>query len=87
LNGLIGGYVRNGLFNEAFEYFKRMLMLPKQEGEGGDVVIIPNDYTIMAVLSAYSKLRDLGMGKWVYVYYESIRYKGNLFVGNALINM
>jgi len=86
-NGLIGGYVRNGLFNEALESFKRMLMLPKQEGEGGDVVVVPNDYTIVAVLSACSRLGDLEMGKWVHVYAESIGYKGNLFVGNALIDM
>jgi len=86
-NGLIGGYVRNGLFNEALESFKRMLMLGKQEGEGGDVVVVPNDYTVVAVLSSCSRLGDLEMGKWVHVYAESIGYKGNLFVGNALIDM
>ncbi|CAJ1942143.1 unnamed protein product [Sphenostylis stenocarpa] len=86
-NGLIGGYVRNGLFNEALESFKRMLMLVKQEGEEGDVVVVPNDYTVVAVLSACSKLGDLEMGKWVHVYADSIGYKGNLFVGNALIDM
>ncbi|WVZ26002.1 hypothetical protein V8G54_004546 [Vigna mungo] len=86
-NGLIGGYVQNGLFNEALKSFKRMLMLPKQEGEGGDVLVIPNDYTVVAVLSACSRLGDLEMGKWVHVYAESIGYKGNLFVGNALIDM
>lgn len=86
-NGLIGGYVRNGLFNEALECFKRMLMLAKQEGEGGDVVVVPNDYTVVAVLSACSRLGDLEMGKWVHVYAESIGYKENLFVGNALIDM
>ncbi|BAT78540.1 hypothetical protein LR48_Vigan04g188000 [Vigna angularis] len=86
-NGLIGGYARNGLFNKVLESFKRMLMLPKQEGEGGDVVVIPNDYTVVVVLSACSRLGDLEMGKWVHIYAESIGYKGNLFVGNALIDM
>lgn len=83
-NGLIGGYVRNGLFEEALESFKRMLML----GEGdGDVGVVPNDYTVVAVLSACSRLGDLQMGKWVHVYAESIGFKGNLFIGNALIDM
>ncbi|RDX62478.1 Pentatricopeptide repeat-containing protein, partial [Mucuna pruriens] len=80
-NGLIGGYVRNGLFKDALESFKRLLMLVE-----GDVVV-PNDFTIVAVLSACSRLGDLDMGKWVHVYAESIGYKGNLFVGNALIDM
>lgn len=87
-NGLIGGYVRNGLFKEALECFKRMLVLVKGEGkEGSDGVVVPNDYTVVAVLSACSRLGDLEIGKWVHVYADSIGYKGNLFVGNALIDM
>ncbi|KAG4939061.1 hypothetical protein GLYMA_16G115600v4 [Glycine max] len=87
-NGLIGGYVRNGLFKEALECFKRMLVLVEGEGkEGSDGVVVPNDYTVVAVLTACSRLGDLEMGKWVHVYAESIGYKGNLFVGNALIDM
>ncbi|KAK7300063.1 hypothetical protein RJT34_10895 [Clitoria ternatea] len=78
-NGLIGGYVRNELFKNALDSFKRMLI------EGGDVV--PNDFTLVAVVSACSRLGDLDMGKWVHVYAESVGYKGNLFVGNALIDM
>ncbi|TKY58938.1 Pentatricopeptide repeat-containing protein [Spatholobus suberectus] len=83
-NGLIGGYVRNGLYKEALESFKRMLMLV--EG-GDDDVVVPNDYTVVAVLSACSRLGDLEMGKWLHVYAESVGYEGNLFVGNALIDM
>ena len=87
-NGLIGGYVRNGLFKEALECFKRMLVLVEGEGkEGSDGVVVPNDYTVVAVLSACSRLGDLEIGKWVHVYADSIGYKGNLFVGNALIDM
>ncbi|KAK7386588.1 hypothetical protein VNO78_26921 [Psophocarpus tetragonolobus] len=89
-NGLIGGYVRNGLFREALESFKRMLVLAEGECGGDvdlDVAVVPNDYTVVAVLSACSRLGDLEMGKWVHVYSESIGYVGNLFVGNALIDM
>ncbi|KAH1234338.1 Pentatricopeptide repeat-containing protein [Glycine max] len=79
-NGLIGGYVRNGQFNEALECFKRMLMLVEGEGEeGGDGEVVPNDYTVVTVLSVCSRLGDLEM--------ERNAYKGNLFVGNGLINM
>ncbi|KAK7360647.1 hypothetical protein VNO77_02655 [Canavalia gladiata] len=77
-NGLIGGYVRNGLFKDALESFKRMLV----EAEA-----VPNNFTLLAVLPACSRLGDLDMGKWVHVYAESVGYKGNLFVGNALIDM
>lgn len=77
-NGLIGGYVKNGLFSKALELFKRMLV------EG---YVVPNDFTLVAVVSACSRLGALDMGKWVHVYAESIGYKGNLFVGNALIDM
>ncbi|KAL2605955.1 hypothetical protein AAZV13_09G156050 [Glycine max] len=63
-NGLIGGYVRNGQFNEALECFKRMLMLVEGEGEeGGDGEVVPNDYTVVTVLSVCSRLGDLEMGK------------------------
>ncbi|XP_012573934.1 pentatricopeptide repeat-containing protein At1g08070, chloroplastic isoform X2 [Cicer arietinum] len=77
-NGLIGGYVKNELFSDALESFNRMLV----EGH-----VVPNDFTLVAVLSACSRLGALDMGKWVHVYAESIGYKGNLFVGNALIDM
>ena len=77
-NVLIGGYARNGLFSDVLDFFKHMLV------EG---YVLPNDATLVTVLSACSRLGALDMGKWVHVYAESIGYKGNLFVGNALIDM
>ncbi|KAE9620834.1 putative tetratricopeptide-like helical domain-containing protein [Lupinus albus] len=77
-NGLIGGYARNGLFSQVLESFNRMLV----EGD-----VLPNDATLVTVLSACSKLGSLDMGKWVHVYAENIGYKGNLFIGNALIDL
>ncbi|MED6143686.1 hypothetical protein PIB30_008328 [Stylosanthes scabra] len=77
-NGLIGGYARNGLLSDVLESFKRMLVERK---------VLPNDATLVTVLSACSRLGALDMGKWVHVYAERIGYKGNLFVGNALIDM
>ncbi|KAJ4834542.1 hypothetical protein Tsubulata_013690 [Turnera subulata] len=77
-NGLIGGYARNGRFFEVLNAFKRMLV---------DGNVTPNDATMVSVLSACARLGALDLGKWVHVYAESEGYKGNLYVGNALIDM
>lgn len=77
-NGLIGGYARNGRFFQVLGSFKRML----SEGD-----VLPNDATLVTVLSACARLGALDLGKWVHVYAENIGYKRNVFVGNALIDM
>ncbi|CAL2232320.1 unnamed protein product [Prunus armeniaca] len=77
-NGLIGGYARNGRFFQVLGSFERML----SEGD-----VLPNDATLVTVLSACARLGALDLGKWVHVYAESIGYKRNVFVGNALIDM
>ncbi|KAI4314055.1 hypothetical protein L6164_026998 [Bauhinia variegata] len=77
-NGLIGGYALNGHFSEVLGSFKRMLI---------DANVLPNDATLVTVLTACSRLWALDMGKWVHIYAENIGYKGNLFVGNALIDL
>ncbi|XP_015883476.2 pentatricopeptide repeat-containing protein At1g08070, chloroplastic [Ziziphus jujuba] len=77
-NGLIGGYARNGHFFEVLGSFKQMLT----EGD-----VLPNDATLVTVLSACARLGALDLGKWVHVYAESIGYKRNVYVGNALIDM
>jgi hypothetical protein len=46
--------------------------------------VVPNDFTLVAVLSACSRLGALDMGKWAYVYTESIGYKVNLFIGMGM---
>ncbi|KAB1226636.1 hypothetical protein CJ030_MR1G027481 [Morella rubra] len=49
--------------------------------------VLPNDATLVTVLSACARLGAIDLGKWVHVYEESSGYKGNLYVGNALIDM
>ncbi|XVF24767.1 hypothetical protein REPUB_Repub13aG0155800 [Reevesia pubescens] len=71
-NGLIGGYARNECFLEFLDAFKRMLI------DGND---LPNDATLVTVLSACARLGALDLGKWVH------GYKGNFYVGNALIDL
>lgn len=77
-NALIGGYLRNGRLFEVLGSFKRML----REGD-----VLPNDVTLVTVLSACAKLGSLDLGKWVHEYAENIGYQGNVYVGNALIDM
>ena len=77
-NALIGGYAHNGLFFEVLSAFKRML---------SESVVPPNDATLVTVLSACARLGALDLGKWVHVYAESHGLKGNVYVGNALMDM
>lgn len=77
-NGLIGGYARNGQYFGIIGAFKRML---------SESNVTPNDVTLVMVLCACARLGALVLGKWVHVYSEGNGWKGNIFVGNALIDM
>lgn len=77
-NILVGGYARNGRFFDVLESFKSMLV---------EADVPPNDATLVTVLSSCARLGCLDLGKWVHVYAESIGYKGNVYIGNALIDM
>ncbi|KAG6764199.1 hypothetical protein POTOM_031658 [Populus tomentosa] len=77
-NALFGGYTRNGCFSEVLSAFKRMLV---------DGTVVPNDATLVNVLSACARLGALDLGKWVHVYADSHGYKGNVYVRNALMDM
>lgn len=76
---MVGGLAQGGLCEEAVEVFQAMV-------KGGEAV--PNEVTLVNVLTACSSLSALNLGRWVHSYI-SIRYDlvvdGN--VGNALINM
>ncbi|GAB2279936.1 hypothetical protein Dimus_014571 [Dionaea muscipula] len=80
-NALIGGYARHGRFSEAVSTFKRMLLVESESH------VCANDATLVAVLSACSRLGALDLGKWLHTYSETIGYKGNVYVDNALIDM
>ncbi|KAA0039159.1 pentatricopeptide repeat-containing protein [Cucumis melo var. makuwa] len=53
-NGLIGGYAHNERFFEVLRCFKRMLI---------DGLVVPNDATLVTVLSACARLGALDLGK------------------------
>nr|GEU69911.1 pentatricopeptide repeat-containing protein At3g29230 [Tanacetum cinerariifolium] len=77
-NALINGYAHSGRFMEVLDTFKMML---------NESNVKPNDATFVSVLSAYSKLGALVLGKWVHVYAANNEYKQNAYVGNSLIDM
>ncbi|KAK2979949.1 hypothetical protein RJ640_017964 [Escallonia rubra] len=77
-NGLIGGYAHHGRFFEVLDAFERML---------NETQVLPNDATLVIVLSACSRLGALDMGKRVHIYAESNGYKTNAYVSNGLIDM
>ncbi|PON95948.1 Tetratricopeptide-like helical domain containing protein [Trema orientale] len=77
-NVFVGGYARSGRFFDVLESFKWMLV---------EAEVPPNDATLVTVLSSCARLGALDLGKWVHVYAVSIGYKGNVFIGNALIDM
>lgn len=77
-NGLIGAYAGHARFFEVLTTFKQML---------SDFEVLPNDATLVTVLSACARLGALDLGKWLHVYAQSIGYKGNIFVENALVDM
>ncbi|PKA53566.1 Pentatricopeptide repeat-containing protein [Apostasia shenzhenica] len=77
-NGMIGAYARHGQFSDILKTFRRMLA-------SSDVK--PSDATLVSVLSSCSKLGALNWGRWIHVYAENNGFKGNIYVGNGLIDM
>lgn len=76
-NALISGYNRTKRFEESCRLFSDM--------EKEDVT--PTSVTLVSVLSACAKLKDLNFGKRVHRYIEDNAIEPNLILGNALIDM
>lgn len=76
-NALISGYNRSKLFDKSIRLFNDMLM------EG----VLPTPVTLVSVLSACSKLKDLDCGKRVHQYIKDTKTETNLILENALVDM
>ncbi|TXG55508.1 hypothetical protein EZV62_020764 [Acer yangbiense] len=76
-NAMIAGFESNGRFKDAFELFENML--------DGDVV--PNDATLVSVLSAISGLASLSKGRWVHSYMVKNGFLVHGVLGTLLIQM
>ncbi|KAA8521760.1 hypothetical protein F0562_012433 [Nyssa sinensis] len=76
-NTMISCYVRMGLLQEALDLFRKMMV------DG----VVPDDITMVSLISACTKLRDLQMGENLHAYVEQngLEVNGSLF--NCLVDM
>ncbi|XP_068664031.1 pentatricopeptide repeat-containing protein At2g02980, chloroplastic-like [Aristolochia californica] len=76
-SAMINGYARIGLVNEALELFREM-----QQTE-----IIPDEVTMVSVISACAKAGALDLGRWVHRFIEKNKIKVDLELSTALVDM
>ncbi|KAL0372300.1 UNVERIFIED_CONTAM: Pentatricopeptide repeat-containing protein [Sesamum calycinum] len=81
-NSIIAGCAQNGLFSEAIEFFRRMVV-----DEGMGTGNKPNQGTIVCVLSALGHGGMLQFGKCIHGYIYRSGLGSDLFVVNGLIDM
>lgn len=76
-NAMISGYNKSKKFDESWKLFNDM---QKKE-------VFPTSVTLVSVLSACSKLKDLDAGKQAHNYVKECLIEPNLVLENALIDM
>ncbi|XP_051143231.1 pentatricopeptide repeat-containing protein At2g29760, chloroplastic [Andrographis paniculata] len=76
-NSMINGLAQNEYPDEAVNFFRRM-------EEAG---VIPNDVTMVGVLSACGKTGDAELGRWLHSYIENNGIGMGLILGNAVLDM
>ncbi|CAA7057947.1 unnamed protein product [Microthlaspi erraticum] len=76
---MIDGYLRADCFNESLELFREM------QNAG----MVPDEFTMVSVLTACAHLGALEIGEWVKTYIDKNKnkIKNDVVVGNALIDM
>ncbi|CAH8354929.1 unnamed protein product [Eruca vesicaria subsp. sativa] len=74
---MIDGYLRADCFNESLEIFREM------QNAG----MVPDEFTMVSVLTACAHLGALEIGEWVKTYIDKNKIKNDVVVGNALIDM
>ncbi|KAG9143477.1 hypothetical protein Leryth_016484 [Lithospermum erythrorhizon] len=76
-NSIIKGFSMDGCADKALDLFHRM------EEEN----LRPNDVTMIGVLTACGKKRDLELGRWIHEYIEKNGIKQILPLNNAILDM
>ncbi|KAF8400712.1 hypothetical protein HHK36_014012 [Tetracentron sinense] len=76
-NAMISGYNKRKQFEKSQKLFNEM------EREG----VLPTPVTLVSVLSACTKLKDLEIGKRVHRYIKDFKIEPNLILENALVDM
>ncbi|XWS66361.1 hypothetical protein CRYUN_Cryun05aG0192800 [Craigia yunnanensis] len=74
---MISGYAMMGLVNEAFGAFREMQKLG----------VVPDEVTMVSVISACAVAGALGIGRWVHLYMEKQMIEIDIVLSTALINM
>lgn len=76
-NAIIAGYAQSGQCEEALAFFQEMLAAN----------VMPNESTMVTVLSACAHSGSLALGNWVRTWIEDNGHGSNLQLLNALIDM
>ncbi|TYH61305.1 hypothetical protein ES332_D07G042600v1 [Gossypium tomentosum] len=76
-NAMIAGYVQAGQYEDALAFFKEMI----------EANVVPNESTLVTVLSGCAQSGSLEMGKWVRSWIDDHGLGFNIHIVNALIDM
>lgn len=76
-NAMIAGYTQNGLTEQAFDVFRKML----------EQNVIPNAVTIASVLPACNPMGRIDLGKQLHGFCVRHYLDQNVYVGTALVDM
>ncbi|MQL73915.1 hypothetical protein Taro_006278 [Colocasia esculenta] len=76
-NAMISGYAKNNCAEQAVELFRRMT----------DALFEPDSVTIRSAIMACAQLGSLEMARWIEDYTCNSRFKDDVFVNTALIDM
>ncbi|KAF5206425.1 Pentatricopeptide repeat-containing protein, partial [Thalictrum thalictroides] len=76
-NSMITAFAQADFAEEALELFQRM------QGES----MMPNDVTMVSVISACTKKLNLKLGRWVHSFIEKNEIRMSLILSNAMLDM
>ncbi|KAK9273338.1 hypothetical protein L1049_018147 [Liquidambar formosana] len=77
-NVMINAHIHRGLYGQAFDFFEEMVRSDN---------ILPDDVTMISLVSACAKVGDLERGKSLHFHSEGVNLDKNLSVGNAILDM
>lgn len=76
-SAMISGYTQLDRFSEALAMFQEMLLED----------IIPDETTLVSVISACTHLTALDQGKWIHAFIKKNRLRVNVILGTTLVDM
>ncbi|XP_076940387.1 pentatricopeptide repeat-containing protein At5g50990-like [Bidens hawaiensis] len=76
-NSMIGGFVRNARFDEAFKFFKKMLNTNME----------PDKFTFSSIITSCGRVGALDQAKWIHGLLTEKQIELNFILSSALIDM